>query len=92
MHALRDATIPIENLRTVNISFSFCKAQMPISSTGKSTLPELVNTVADVCDTVDRTTFVTIHDDLDMHKVAQNGFPVSTSRKATNPTEQGPIH
>ncbi|KAF4677465.1 WD repeat-containing protein 24 [Perkinsus chesapeaki] len=91
MHALRDATIPIENLRTVNISFSFCKAQMPPASpTEKGTTPELVNTVADVCDTVDRTTFVTIHDDLDMQKVAQNGFPVSTSRKATNPTEQGP--
>ncbi|EER19024.1 hypothetical protein Pmar_PMAR024233, partial [Perkinsus marinus ATCC 50983] len=97
MHALRDATIPIENLRTVNISFSFCKAYASPSSEGGSSDDrkgggggELVNTVADVCDTVDRTTFVTIHDDLDMKKVAQSGFPVSTSRKATNPIEQSP--
>ncbi|KAF4670570.1 hypothetical protein FOZ61_010161 [Perkinsus olseni] len=93
MHALRDATIPIENLRTVNISFSFCKAHVPAGGDGTaagSREGELVNTVADVCDTVDRTTFVTIHDDLDMQRVAQNGFPVSTSRKAGDPIEQSP--
>lgn len=55
MHALRDATIPIENLRTVNISFSFCKAYASPSSEGGSSDDrkgggggELVNTVADV--------------------------------------------
>jgi hypothetical protein len=61
MHAIKNAVIPIERMRTVNISISLFAGRQ---------------TITNVCDVVNRTRFEKVHEDMDVD-LMRLGFPVS---------------
>jgi len=74
MHAIKNAVIPIERMRTVNISFTVDRA-------GRQTLTS-------VCDIVNRTRFEKSHAEMDL-ELMRLGFPVSEHLTAFSPQSGG---
>ena len=68
LHAIKNAVIPIEKMRTVNIAFNVA-----------SEFNSYCQTVTSVCDVVNRDRFEKEHDDLDLESIRQSGFQSSTN-------------